>query len=148
MNIFLLVPHYIVWHYTQAISNLFAIWGNLIWFLYNFFSIKLLFQTLLSPFERLTEESKGGLDIESFFSALIVNTLMRIVGFFVRSIVIIIGLLSILLLFLGGLFLFIIWLFIPFLILLFFVLGVLSLTGYNAPEYINSFFISNLNELL
>ncbi|MBI2476032.1 MAG: hypothetical protein HYV67_02210 [Candidatus Taylorbacteria bacterium] len=81
---------YILWHYTKAWQDIFRIIGNYLWFIGNFFSINLLLKTLLSPWRRLS--IKGGKGAEdSFFGALLINTLMRVVGFLIRSITIIFG---------------------------------------------------------
>lgn len=62
-------------------------------------------------------ESYGeGLQFDKIFSALIVNMLMRIVGFVSRVVVIFVGLISYLIVFIFGLVIFLIWVFLPLLI--------------------------------
>lgn len=64
--------------------------SNYLWFVGNFFSINLLLKTLISPWKRLSVSGgKGG--EESFVGAFIINTLMRIVGLFIRLFTISIG---------------------------------------------------------
>lgn len=83
---------YAIWHYTEAIRELFLIWRNIIWFFWNLFSIPVLLGSLFSPFHRIQENvKKGGLDLEAIGGAIVVNLIMRLVGFFLRTLVIVIG---------------------------------------------------------
>lgn len=85
---------YFVWHYTRAFVDLARVWMNIFWFLGDFFSIGLLMRTLFSPWQRMQEHRRKGLDIENFLAVLLVNTIMRLVGFFIRIVVISTGLLA------------------------------------------------------
>jgi len=103
---------YILWHYTKAWQDIFRIIGNYLWFVGNFFSINLLLRTLLSPWRRLSIRGGKGTG-DSFFGALLVNTLMRAVGFLIRSMTILIGAVSLFVtIFLSFVFL-IVWLLLP-----------------------------------
>ncbi|HBM45944.1 MAG: hypothetical protein UT05_C0001G0079 [Parcubacteria group bacterium GW2011_GWF2_38_76] len=93
MDIILYFLRYVVWHYTRAIKDLFTIWINFIWFTFNFFSIPLLLKTFFSPWKRLGEERKGFFDV----TFIIIDTIMRLFGIFLRSITIIIGLVFVIL---------------------------------------------------
>lgn len=118
MSPFVIFPYYLAWHYTRAIRDFFTIWGNLLWFVYQFFSIRLLLKTLFSPFKRLKEQNTGGvLDFEGLFESLIVNTVMRVVGFIFRSIVIIFGVVFYILTIVAGIVTFVLWIILPFLII-------------------------------
>jgi len=129
MNLLLIIPYYLSWHYTNGILGLFSIFKNLIWFLWNFYSIEIFFKTLFSPFKRLDVKTKNtkAFDIESFFSALVTSFIMRLVGFFFRIAVILFGLLSILILIIGAIILFFIWLFLPFIIVFIFFVSLKAL---------------------
>lgn len=126
MKFTLFLTHYLVWHYSAGIRGFLVVWKDFLWFAYNFFSIPLLLRTLFSPFQRLGEDYKRGLDLEALASTLIVNTIMRFVGFFARSFVIVLGLASIVFVIAAGATLFVVWLMMPFFI---FSLVVLSLYG-------------------
>ncbi len=108
-----LIEHYISWHYGQAYSDIYHVWTNFIWFFFNFFSIKLLFSTLLSPWKRMGEEYPAGFDIGRAAQTWVVNVLMRFVGAGVRLIVIAVGLSFALLAFLLGLVVLIVWTVMP-----------------------------------
>lgn len=120
----LFVLYYIKWHYTQALFDLVNILKNFIWFFFEFFSIKLFFKTLFSPFHRLGQTYKGGINIENYFETFIVNALMRIVGFFLRLTLIIIGFTAIIFTILFGAFFVFVWLLSPFLLVFLILYGI------------------------
>lgn len=80
-----------VWHFTKGLFSLLVHIKHFLWFLYHFFSIKILLKTLFSPWKLEGEGYKRGFSIENFFETFVVNTLMRIVGFCIRSVVIVCG---------------------------------------------------------
>lgn len=84
---------YILWHYTRAWGDMLRITGNYLWFTQNFFSMGLLSRTLFAPWRRLAISGGRGTG-ETFVGAVIVNTLMRVVGFGIRVITIVIGAVS------------------------------------------------------
>lgn len=86
MKFFMIGPYYINWHYTRGISELSKNLFNFIVFEFNFFSVKDLFLTLFAPFQRLKEDyGSSAIEFEKILSALVVNIIMRIIGFIVRS---------------------------------------------------------------
>lgn len=112
----MIILDYFLWHYGRAIKQGLNAWKNILWFFANFFSITLLLKTLFQPWKRIFERSGQGFDPGRFFEAIIINTMMRLVGFVMRSIVLIIGIATeIIAVFLGILFL-CVWLAGPFLL--------------------------------
>jgi len=120
-----LIIRYFLWHYTKAFADFFRIWRDFFWFCSRFFSISTMFRTLFSPWKRISEERSGG--IEGFFASLIINSIMRIVGFFMRSMLIIAGTFSLVGVFMLGVFALIIWILAPIIILVAFVEGLVML---------------------
>jgi hypothetical protein len=118
---FALIPTYFIWHYTLAIADLKRIAKNILWFIFNFFSIEVLLGTLISPWKRLSKDVDPH---ATFFTNLIINTLMRFVGLIIRSLTIIFGMATLMivtvLIILGLL----IWLLLPFLVPAFLLYGV------------------------
>lgn len=115
--------YYTFWHYGEAPRDIIQIWKNVLWFFYNFFSIPLLLTSLFAPFERLDEHTGKRFDVQAIFESLIVNILMRLVGFGLRFFTIILGTFLLLTTLIGGLVVLVIWLLAPL------VLTLLMLTG-------------------
>ena len=114
---------YFFWHYGRAFWEMFGIFGNFAWFFYNFFSVGILTRTLISPIWRLEEKYKKGFDPQALFESLVVNLISRIVGFLLRIVLIISGIISEFLLI--GIFLitFAAWIILPVLIPILFIGG-------------------------
>ncbi len=123
MNLVTFSIAYMEWHYTRAIRNLLAAISNVLTFLLNFFSIPILVGTLFTPWRRLGEERKEGFDLEDFATVVIVNTLMRVVGFVIRFITITVGLVVLTSALLVSGLLVVLWLLWPLLIFILFVNG-------------------------
>jgi hypothetical protein len=91
MTLIRVVGESIIWYYSVGLGVLFRAWMNLHWFLYHYFSIPVLLKTFFAPFRRIREYRARGFDPKDIFEVLVVNTLMRAVGVLVRSVVIVIG---------------------------------------------------------
>ena len=123
--------NYIVWHYGRGTSDVITIWKNLLWFIYNFFSIPQLVGNLFSPWRAISDRrTHKDINISEIASVFIINTIMRIVGFLIRSIFLIVGVVAGVMLFVIGILAFLSWLILPFLLLALVVTGVVLLTGY------------------
>ena len=129
MNVFQLIPYYIVWHYTQGVRDLVSVWCNFLWFIPSFFSIKTLLSTFFSPFERLNENYQRGFSVENFFSTLAVNMIMRLVGMFSRLFVILFGILSYLIVIITGVLVVIGWIVMPVIVLFLLSLSIEAFTN-------------------
>lgn len=119
-------PYYLGWHYGKGTKETLTVFKDFFMFVPRFFSIGLLFRTLFSPFQRLKEQYSGGVNPGEFLSVITVNFLMRLVGLFVRSFFIILGLLSTVFTLILEIFLFIVWLALPILLVFFFVSGLIA----------------------
>jgi len=108
-----LIEHYVIWHYGRAYVDIYNIWMNFVWFVFYFFSIGVLFNTLFQPWKRMGEEYPRGFAPAIALQTFIVNTLMRGVGFMVRVIVIAIGLSIASVVFALGLVVFALWTIMP-----------------------------------
>ncbi|OHA26650.1 MAG: hypothetical protein A3D52_03135 [Candidatus Taylorbacteria bacterium RIFCSPHIGHO2_02_FULL_44_36] len=110
----ILATRYLVWHYSEALADWWRIVGNFVWFFFHMFSIGLLLRTLFSPFKRMQEErKKGGFKFEDWGGAIIINVLMRLIGFGVRTMLIAVGAIFILFTILIGVTAFVLWLVLP-----------------------------------
>ncbi len=92
-----LAYYYVRWHYSMAIRDLVGIIGNFFWFFYEFFSIPLLLKTFFVPFHRLEEQRTKAFKPQAWAEALLVTSLMRMVGALLRSLLIVIGIFFLLL---------------------------------------------------
>lgn len=108
---------YVKWHYGRGLKELFGVTNNFLWFVAHFFSFKLLLKTLFTPWKRLGEHYSGGFDLGAFAPTLVVNSLMRVVGFCTRLVILFIGLVSIIFVSVFSLFIFIIWFLAPVVLL-------------------------------
>ncbi len=125
MHVFLALPYYLSWHYTEALVDMRRIWTNFFVFIFNFFSISLLLQTLFSPWHKV-QESYG--KIEDLFGNIIINTMMRLVGAIVRLIFIVMGVFSLITCAVVGLAAVVFWLVLPFILIYTFLQGINLLT--------------------
>jgi hypothetical protein len=88
------LQHYLLWHYGYALVLYVRIYRNLAWFVMEFFSMSTLLRTLFSPFRRITEPPSRTFDIAAWSSALVINTLSRILGACIRISLLLAGLVS------------------------------------------------------
>lgn len=105
--------HHFSWHYSRAILQGIRMWTNFVTFFYYYFSIPLLSRTLFSTYGRLGEGYAKGFNIGEWVSTFIVNTLMRVVGFFARSVLILCGLIVITFTVILGLVALVLWIMLP-----------------------------------
>jgi hypothetical protein len=115
MNALTLMRDYLVWHYTEGIVDLLYIWRNMLWAVGYMFSVKDVFFTLFSPFKRLQEQVKNPLvDFQGFLGSMLVNILMRLVGFIIRSALLFIALSAWAILIVSGAIFLMFWLALPY----------------------------------
>lgn len=123
MRLLSLIAYYFWWHYTTAISDLVGNYVRLASFLNEFFSLRHLAAHLLSPWRRLGEQYPARFDLGAYFSAFIVNTLMRLVGALVRLLILVVGLVALALSVLAFFAVLITWLLLPVILIFLLVLG-------------------------
>jgi hypothetical protein len=105
-----------VWQFYEVPRFLLQIWNNYMAFASNFFSFKLLLKTFFSPWRRYKWRYPKGFDVAEFFNTLISNIFSRILGAMMRTVLIIMGVISQVTVALVGLVIFIAWLLLPFII--------------------------------
>lgn len=89
-----LILGYLQWHYGKAIKSLGAIWKNFFTFIFHFFSINLLLKNFFDPWKRMNDSYPHKFDPKLYVYAFITNTITRIVGMIMRSVLLITGLIS------------------------------------------------------
>jgi len=108
---------YIRWHYGKAIISLSKIWKNFLFFIFNFFSVKLLFENFFDPWKRMNDFYPKSFDLKKYFYAFINNLIMRVMGMLMRTGMIIIGLISVIIFTFVYPLTLLIWLVLPLIIL-------------------------------
>lgn len=119
----LIVFSYFKWHYSQALKDAFLIWRNFLVFIYRYFAVSMLFRTLFAPWRRIKEYYGRDFDLGKFFETLLVNGLMRTVGFTLKSAFITTAFILEFLTAIFGFVLIIGWLLAPFIVLFSLILG-------------------------
>jgi len=117
MNFINIFPMYLSWHYSKSLRGYFTIWGRMFWFVTFFYSFKEILKTFFEPFSRASEKYKRGFNLSDFAGTLVVNLSMRLVGAFIRSFIMLLGLLSYVVLGIFGLIGFILWAILPLVLL-------------------------------
>lgn len=124
MHLLLILPGYILWHYTLAFRDIVHVWGNFMWFVNHQFSILHLISTLFSPWHRVQEGKPENFDIEDYAATIVVNLMSRLVGALMRIIIIAIGLFFMLLTLVSGVLFFLLWIVAPVVVVGLFLLGI------------------------
>jgi len=104
------------WYYGEATKNVLTAWKNYIIFDANYFSIPLLLRTLFAPWRRDITRKPKGLDFKKLFEYFAFNTISRGLGFLVRFITVLVGMLFIVFTILAGAIFFVFWIFLPFIL--------------------------------
>ena len=128
MNFLSITKNYLVWHYSTAYNDIVHIWWNYIWFVNHLFSVPDVLKSLFAPFKRLQEKKSSILNHpEEFFSNLLVNLIMRVVGFCLRIVIIFMALLGFTVVITAGVLFLTLWSILPVLVVLLFVNGLKTL---------------------
>ena len=124
MELVSLFLDYIIWHYTRGLWDLLNISTNFLWFTWNYFSIRQLIRTFLTPWHRLGEISARRWDLFDVFSSFVITNAMRAAGILVRGITIVFGILALIAVLVFELVFLFIWIAMPVIITFVFYLGV------------------------
>ena len=113
-NIFFL---WFYWQFVEVPSFLLQVWKNYFNFATNFFSVGLLLKTFFSPWRRYKWRYPKSFDVKEFFNTLISNTVSRILGAMMRTVLIILGIFLQVFVAVSGFVIFVGWLLSPFIII-------------------------------
>jgi hypothetical protein len=105
---------WILWHFFETPKFLFEVWNNYFNYAANFFSFALLLKTFFSPWRRFVWSYPRGFDLQEYFITFVSNLISRILGAFMRIILIIAGIVLQILVAVVGLAIFLGWLLFPF----------------------------------
>ena len=127
MKILLSFLGYLKWHYGRALITTFEFWKNILIYLFNFFSIKSLVGNFFTPWKRLADTYPKNFDLRIYFFTFLTNMIMRIVGMFLRSIVLVVGFFVIALYIICLPVALVVWLLLPLLIIWLIVYGLIRI---------------------
>jgi hypothetical protein len=122
-----IMHHYFLWHYSRAFVEIFHVWKNFLWFTLHFFSIGQLLRSWFAPWKRITEDRGETWNLEDLAGFLLIGLISRVIGFIIRSAVIFVGLVSLLVVFLGGITTYLFWIIAPVIIVGLFGAGVMTI---------------------
>jgi len=121
MNIFFQV---LVWQFFEAPREIFKGWRNFLLFNLNYFSIPILLKTFFSPWHKYSYQYSRILEVWNNIQVFVFNMMSRVIGAFLRSVFIIIGILTEILIFVIGAAILVIWFLLPALLLIGFLFGI------------------------
>ena len=112
-----LITSWFLWHFFEAPKFLFSVWKNYIFFVLNYFSVSLLLSTFFSPWRKYRWQYPRGFDFGKYYEVFISNIFSRIIGAFLRLILIIIGIIAQILVIIAGIVVILFWILMPFIAL-------------------------------
>ncbi|OGM12955.1 hypothetical protein A3A76_01555 [Candidatus Woesebacteria bacterium RIFCSPLOWO2_01_FULL_39_23] len=106
---------FLSWHYSEGITFYIKRWVYGLRFINHYFSLPLLLETLFSPWKRLeSDDNQPGFNISRYFENLTFDVISRGIGAVVRITLFIIGVFSLVIIFVGGGVGILVWLILPF----------------------------------
>lgn len=114
---------FLVWYFQVAPKNIFQIWTNYLQANLHYFSIVLLFRTLLAPWHRYKSSYGRGFDFKRYLEAWSFNMVARVIGLIIRLATIFVGLLVEVLILVFGITFLIFWILAPFILTVIFFFG-------------------------
>ena len=124
MKIVAIILGYLKWHYSKAFVSLTIVWRHFLEFIVDYFSIKLLFKNFFDPWKKMGDVYPKSFNLKIYFSVFMTNLIVRAIGMLLRTIFIILGLASLILLILLYPISIIVWLVLPFIIIGLFIFGI------------------------
>lgn len=117
MNALSFIWNYVRWHYGEALIDMFYITKNYLWGVGHVFSVDILLRTLFVPWHRLGSHTASLFSNPfDFFGDMLVNVMMRIVGFVARIVLLSLALIAAIAVIALFFALFVSWILLPFLL--------------------------------
>ena len=113
----------LIWHFIEAPKEILKGVWNFVLFIFNYFSINQLLKTFFSHWHRYSYSYGKRWDIKRYFEAFTFNIISRVMGAILRSVFIIIGVVSEIAVFTMGVLILCLWLVLPIISLWFFFFG-------------------------
>jgi len=122
MNRHILIQ-YLEWHFLDVSKGILHAWQNCLRFNLNHWSVPLLLKTWFSPWRRYKYDYGKGFSFGKYFEVFTFNMSSRIIRAIMRTVLIILGLSTEVLVFFSGAIVFLTWLVLPFLLIIGFIYG-------------------------
>ncbi|HEY4507651.1 MAG TPA: hypothetical protein VJJ47_02125 [Candidatus Paceibacterota bacterium] len=117
---------YLAWHYSRGFVEALALWGRSFRFVTELTAVRLHLRTFFSPFQRIEDHERGG--IEDRLASSAANAMMRVVGIVARTCAIAFALGCYIVAAVGGLITIAAWLLLPAALAATLSLGFIALT--------------------
>jgi hypothetical protein len=108
-----LLFEWLKWQFLVVPQFILKAWDNYLKFGLNYFSTPLLLKTLFSPWRRYKWSYPRGFDFWLYFEAIFSNLIFRVIGFIIRSVLIVVGVVFEMFIFIAGLVVFLAWFLLP-----------------------------------
>jgi len=92
--IFSIAFEYVVWHFAQMPLEIAKAWKNILLFNLEYFSLPVLLKTLFAPWRKIQFGAGKGFNVARLLEAAASNLISRILGAFIRSVLILAGLVT------------------------------------------------------
>ena len=119
-----LFAQYFVWHFFDMSRELWKAWKNYLRSYFNFFSTASLLKTFFAPWHGLLWSYGRGFSFTRYAETIISNAFSRVIGAFIRIVLIIFGLAAEVFVFFLGAIVFFTWLFLPVILLCALIFGI------------------------
>lgn len=108
-----IIIQYLGWQFWDVPRNILAAWRNCLRFNLNYWSVPLLLKTFFSHWRRYQYSYGRGINFKRYFEVFTFNMISRVLGAIMRSVLILLGLLTEIFVILVGAIIFLGWLFLP-----------------------------------
>ena len=113
-----IVIEYIEWHFIDTPKGILRAWKNCLKFNLNYWSVTILLKTFFSHWRRYGYDYGKGFDFKRYFEVFTFNMISRVIGAVLRSVLIVLGILTEIFVILAGLAVFLFWLALPLILIL------------------------------
>lgn len=116
-----ILTYYVRWHFFEMPKEILRGWKNYLKFFAYFFSIPILIKSYFAPWKKISWTYGRGFSPTRFLETAVSNVFLRILGAFLRSIIIFFGIFFEIIIFFLGAILFLFWIFLPIILIFLFV---------------------------
>ena len=112
-----IMMRWFIWHFYETPAFLVSVWKNYIAFGLHYFSMPLLLATLFAPWKKYHWKYPKGFDAKEYFGIFISNIYSRMMGVFLRLLLIMLGVIAQVFIIIIGVLVILFWLAVPFVII-------------------------------